>query len=45
MKKYSVLFKGNAYSIDFYANNKKELREKILNFLGVNRLPAGTQIF
>jgi len=43
LKKYSVLFRGNAYPIDFYARNKKELRKEILDFCGTDRVPNGTK--
>ena len=41
------MISGNAYALSIYPNEDTEqsAREELRNFLGVNRLPNGTEIW
>ena len=45
MKKYFFLFPGDVYALEFYGHNEREAREAARNWLGVNRLPNGTEVW
>lgn len=46
MRKYYAHFPGDIYAIQFFdISNMKDLKEAARNFLGVKRLPNGTQLW
>ncbi len=41
-----AMFNGDAYAIEFfYVSSIKELKQKARDWLGVNRLPNGTEFW
>ena len=47
MNNWYVMLSGDAYAMSIYPteNNWKSAREFVLEWLGVNRLPNGTEIW
>ncbi len=45
LKRYFFHCPGMIYAFDIWAKDKKEVREYILNFWGVKRLPNHTAIW
>lgn len=45
-KKWFAMFSGNPFAIQFFGcNSEKEVRRKAREWLGVERLPRGTEIW
>jgi len=44
-KHYYVLLPGDFYPLDAWARNEEEARAQIREWLGVRRLPRGTQVW
>ena len=45
MKRYFVHVQGWTYALNFYARNEREARAAARDWLGVERLPAGTAVW